>query len=105
MMSGSTARVMSPGRMNATPPTRTSSTIESSLRTFCRSQSGSGGLRTVIATAPAASVSPARRSTQGIRAAAAAARRRWSGSWRGTGMPSQTSTGDSARRIAGAPPM
>jgi hypothetical protein len=44
--------VMSPVSRNDTPPTRTSSTIESSLRTLGRSQSGSEGLRTVTVAPP-----------------------------------------------------
>ena len=85
---------MSPGRMNATSPTRTSSTIESSLRTFGRSQSGSGGLRTRTSRRPSAErlAGAALRST-GCRARSRGPRSRRSGSCAGTGMPSQISRG------------
>ena len=55
----STALPMSPVRSSDTSRHRSSSTSESSLRTFCRSQSAGGGWRAITSTPSIAAASPA----------------------------------------------
>ena len=104
-----TARPLSRCRRSAATETsrqRSSITIESSLRTRCRSQSAASGCRTITATSSIddAVAGPDVRPSQ-PQTACVSARTARSGSNRGTGMPSQISRGRNSRTIDGAPPM
>ena len=97
---------MSPGSTIETSPTRTSSTTESSLRTRCRSQSGSGGCstrtRTVLDSLDVAGLDgpPGQAFSANGQVVQGAERR-----MRRHGHAFPDAAGRNARRMAGAPPM